>query len=294
MPDVACLGTVNMDIVAYVDEFPANDSEIIVNNLLYIPSGSAANVAAGIQRLGYTAAVLGAIGTDKFSEQIRNRLHEEGIDTSGLVNIDGTSGTIFIPVDKGGERRIFNSSDAPAKLSKEHINKDIIKQSKFFYMCGIASEKQLEALEEAADFAKQHGKTVIYDPTIFAYLGFEKNKKIIENTNILLVNRTEVKLLGGEEKLSGTCPVVILKLGPEGCIVITKGERTKLDGHKISAIDTTGAGDCFAAALMAKLLESKDILKAARFANKVAAISCTKHGAMATPTLEEIEEFRFS
>lgn len=295
MPDVACLGTVNMDIMAYVDEFPGNDSEVIVKKLLYIPSGSAANVAAGAVRLGYSAAVLGAVGTDRFADQIRRKLQEEGIDTSGLVNIEGTSGTIYIPVDKNGNRRIYNSSDAPSKFSKEHLNKELIKSSRFLYMCGIVGDSTMGALDEASSYAKKHGVKIVYDPTIFAYRGVKVQEQLVRNTDILLVNRVEAGALTGEkaQDLLSYCPTVILKLGSEGCMIMTRDTQIKVDGYKVNAIDTTGAGDCFAAALMSKLFENNNIVEAARYANKVAAISVTKEGAMATPTLKEIETFRW-
>ena len=80
--------------------------------------------------------------------------------------------------------------------------------------------------------------------------------------------------------------------GPAGCTVFSGGKAVDVPGFKVEAVDTTGAGDAFAAGFTYSTLNGKPPAEAARFANAVAALSVTKKGAMsALPTLSEVESF---
>ena len=84
-----------------------------------------------------------------------------------------------------------------------------------------------------------------------------------------------------EQSIYAGARTILLKLGPEGVVVATPQTRERVSGFKVNSIDATGAGDCFAGSLLARLCAGDDVIAAARYANAAAALSTTGYGAVA-------------
>jgi 2-dehydro-3-deoxygluconokinase len=147
----------------------------------------------------------------------------------------------------------------------------------------------------AVERARAQGARVAYDLNFRPRLwSAQAARPVVERTaslaDVFLPSVDEVALLAGtrtpEEALQWAhglgAPTVLLKLGAEGCWVSQRGVRlTKLPPYRVSPIDATGAGDCFAGTLLARLAAGDDVVTAARAANVAAALSTLGVGAVA-------------
>ena len=125
----------------------------------------------------------------------------------------------------------------------------------------------------------------------------ERVRRILRSVNILIMNQQGWEAI---KRSSDSTPASLTKLGPdivivtegiEGCTVYTKDESYTMPAYKVRVVDTTGAGDAFAAGLIAALLEEKSLRECARYALAVSAISVTKKGARnGLPTRSEVED----
>jgi ribokinase len=161
-------------------------------------------------------------------------------------------------------------------------------------------ETPLETIEAAVDLAACVGVRVILNPAPAQALP----STLLENVFLLTPNETEAELLTGlpvrdesgaekaADKLLATgVENVIITLGSRGAYIAEGSIRTWIPAHKVTAIDTTGAGDVFNGTLAVALTEGKSLVDAARFANAAAAISVTRPGTQTSaPTRKEIED----
>lgn len=224
----------------------------------------------------------------------------ENVDVS-LIKIEKKihSGMCLIPIDDAGNRQIFSFRGANAKLTPTDVDTSVIAQASLVH---ITSPPQNVA-EFAARIAKENEVLVSYDPggkVIRKGLAFID--KALQNTDIFLPSSSELAFLYPKIDDLKTVALTLLdqysikilaiKLGARGCLVVTKNDEIPVKGYKVKVIDTTGAGDAFAAAFTVGIQKGWDLLKCAQFANAAGAITVTRIGARtALPTLGEIEHF---
>lgn len=293
--DVVCIGAANVDLIARVDRFPDADEEVRVNDFKIAAGGSAANVAVGVARLGHSSGFVGIVGTDKFGEYLISEFEKENVDISHMVKIDGVSGVVYAAICGSG-RNMFAYNGSAMKFNKSLIPKDYIRNAKILHLTSIIGENVIEAFEYASSIAKKAGVKVILDPgCIFAELGADKLNGILKNCYAVLPSCVEAKMLTGlkDEKagrklLEYGPEVVVITKGKKGSLLVTKERAKIIETIEVDSIDTTGAGDSFAAGFITGLLEKKDLEDAVRFANRIGALSTLKRGARGTPRREEL------
>lgn len=297
--DVISIGGVNIDICAIIPEFPAIDEEIEVVELQELPGGSAANYIVGVARLGLKTGFIGKIGNDVYGHKLTRDFLQEKVDISQLKMANMHSGTCLIPIDKNGNRRIFSFRGANATLSPEDIREPYIQQAAILHI----TSPPITVAQFAAELARKHKVLLSYDPGgKVIRKGLKFIEPVLTNTDIFLPSKSELHLLFPEIEEPKTAAlhlidsygirIVAAKLGPQGCLIVTKDDTIQVKGYTVNVIDTTGAGDSFAAAFTVGIHKKWDLLKCARFANAAAAIKVTRLGARsALPTLKEVEEF---
>jgi len=300
MTDVITIGAANIDLMANVHRFPKADDEVAVKRLGIFGGGSAANVAVGVARLGHSSGFVGLVGTDNFGDFLIREFERDGVDTSHVKRIEGTSGLVFAAVNEESERVLYTTQGAGSYFSKEHIPLDYIKDARFILLTSIEGERVLEAFELAARAAKESGVKILFDPgCMFAEKGIEKLKNILECCYILKLNKLEAKMLTGaedEEAAKGLLETgaenVVITMGLDGCIVANKNKIKRIPfvpEVDVKTIDLTGAGDSFSAGLLTALLENKSLDEAVDFAMQIGSISTGVMGARGTPKREEIK-----
>ena len=302
MPDAISIGCANIDLIASVDRFPAEDDEVTIKALRVLHGGSAANVAVGIARLGHSSGFVGIVGNDSYGKELVDELKRERVETTHVSAEKGSSGILFAAVTGDGQRRMFASNDAPSRFGKGHIPADYIKSSKFLHLTSVIGDSVIGAFEYATAIAKQSGVKVCFDPgSILAIRGAEALKGILKNCFAVLPNEVEIRMLTGLDDADGARKLlaygpenVIVKLGARGAVLANKDGIRRFDAKKINlseTIDTTGAGDAFAAGLIAGLLEGKGLNEAIDLALLTSRISIFSPGARCCPSREETKKY---
>jgi len=302
MPELIAIGAANVDFVAKVDRFPKPDDEVSIKQLGMYGGGSAANVAVGVSRLGHPSGFMGLIGTDQFGEFLVKEFEKDGVDISGVKRIEGSSGTAISVVNKKGERMLFASIGVSENFDRSFVNEESLKDAKYLHLTSLEGEHVLDAFELVSEKAKSRGIKVIFDPgCILAEKGAEALTPILKNCFATLPNKVEAEMLTGttgeeaaRKLLETGVENVIITQGLGGCVLGNKdGVKTipfvpKMGKKK--AVDLTGCGDAFAAALITALLENRTLEKAIEFGMQIGHMGSGIMGARCTPKRKEIPE----
>ena len=302
MKNVVVVGSVNVDIFLKVPRMPQIGETILGDSLYWHIGGKGANQAVGAARLGVPVYFVGKVGNDPFQQRIIDELKREGVNTEFVVQDEGNpSGMAVILVDKEGRNCITVIGGANRNLSQ----KDVERARKVILKADILLlqlEIPLKTVEYTLRLAKKSGVCTILNPSPAEIL----NPGILSHTEILVPNRDEAeKLTGGvkitslqEAKEAGALllgkgvKTVVLTIGEEGALLVTREKIRHFCRIPVKPLDTTGAGDSFIAALTVAFMGSKDLEKAVGYANYAASLSVTKLGAQASlPFKEELKNF---
>lgn len=297
MFDIVTVGHILMDLRFCVDKFATPDRESIIKKQSRGVGGSAANVAIGVRRLGGRSGVIGKIGFDEFGKAVLEDLAREGVDVSNvrIEALEGRTGFTIVIINSSGQIIMYGFKGVADMLEPEEINPKVIKKAKFVYIASL----HLDTAIHVAKIAKEKGVKVFWDPgRVQAALGIEKLKPIITLSDIILPNEKEAKEMtaaknyhkAAETLLNVGAKTVIIKLGGKGAYVATQSEDFIVPAYLPGqVIDTTGAGDAFAAGLLMGL-EKYKLEEAVKYAAVVAGIKVTRLGSHAIPKVEEVEK----
>lgn len=301
------VGSANMDMVLRIPRFPHPGETLAGSDLDLFPGGKGANQACAAARLGGDVRFVGCVGTDAFGTQLVQSLRTAGVDVSHVRTTSRASGCASIYVDSNGRNSIVISPGANADVSAEHVAGALqdLDSSDFVL---LQLEIPFETVQFTLEVVKSAGATSILDPAPARRL----DRATLQLVNLLTPNQTEAGILLGAEYLAeeeqdpSDCELkrlgsetlklgpqaVLFKLGRAGCAIYSDGVAAVVDGFKVKATDTTGAGDVFNGALAVALAEGRPMSAAAQFANAAAAISVTRSGAQPSiPRRDEVDEF---
>jgi len=300
---IVVIGSANMDVVMHVDRLPHPGETITGGDMALFAGGKGANQACAAGKLGGSVTFIGQVGSDPFGAVLLASLRQAGVDT-GCVGIAGrASGCASIYVLAGGENAIVISPGANATLDPETA------LARLEALDGVALvllqlEIPIETVAAALEWARSHGAVTILDPAPARPL----SASLLRQVDFLTPNQSEAATLLGmaseeirgfadaEEAAAGLLALgpssVIVKLGSIGCLVATPQARTRIQGFRVAAVDTTGAGDAFNGGLAVALAENQPVVEAAAFANAAGAIAVTRNGAQASlPSRVEVSRF---
>jgi sugar/nucleoside kinase (ribokinase family) len=259
-----------------------------------IPGGSCANTIRGLAWLGGDAlppaVYSGAVGDDE-----RGICYRRIIETAGIVHRlavkKSATGCSLIVVTPDRERTMFTHLGACRELGPADIDYGLLKKSQILYFTGFMwdSECQKQAALEAADFALKREIPIAFDladPFVVERYGREFRSWIPGRVKILFGNEEEVRLLfqteAVEEEIAaaagGLAETVLIKTGAGGCLLVEGNSVKHVPTAAVAAVDTTAAGDCFAAGFLLGRLRGLSSLKAAEQANRLASAIVTVDG----------------
>ncbi len=301
---VVAVGDANVDLVAPVAFLPSKGKEVWARRLEEHAGGSAANLSAGVARLGLNSGFIGRVGDDPFGHFLIEEFKKEGVDISQLqVDKKVGTGLMFIAITEDGERTMYGFRGANVNLSANEINMDYIRSASVLHVSGytLLGGTQREVALKILGVAREAGVFVSLDVgTLTAVEAVDRVRQILQFIDLLFLNEFEAKRLAhtedpesAAESISGSgTKIVALKRGGKGCYVLSERERIRSPAFSVKVEDTTGAGDAFAAGFLVGVVEGWELKEIARFANAVGALSVTKVGARsALPTRQEVEEF---
>ena len=260
--------------------------------------GDTSNCIIAASRLGASSAYVTRLGDDAFGREFLALWKREGVDSSGVrVDPDAPTGIYFVTHgDRGHEFSYLRAGSAASRMRPSDLPLDMIRDAKILHVSGISQAISANACDSvfgALDAARQAGVRVSYDSNLRLKLWpLARARATIVATLPLcdwfLPSLDEVALLSGASEPNAIldwchaagAPLVALKMGADGVWVSTGQAREHIRGHRVDAIDATGAGDCFDGAFAARMVAGDDALAAARYANAAAALATTGYGAV--------------
>jgi len=294
---IASVGNLNFDVYLKVSELPGVDENVEAFDLYTGGGGSAANFAVATARLGLRARFIGAVGEDPLGEMALRELREEGVDVSHVKRVPGVrSGVVVVLVHLDGSKRMLSYRGANLGLSPNDLTVEKFAGVRHIHL----ATGRVEIIARAREIAKAVGATVSIDGgTALAKKGLDVVKSVSEGVDVIFMNRAEARLLTGSsdraaiKKLAEELRAkeLVVTLGPEGAIAYDGARLLQVDAFRVDAVDTTGAGDAFAAAYIAMFLQGRDLYERLLFANAAAAIKVTRPGARSSPRYREVVAF---
>ena len=293
-----------MDLVVTADHIPVVGETVTGNEFQTHHGGKGANQAVTVARLGYPVQLIGRLGFDRFGDELIGSLKEEGVDTTGIKRVDGSSGIAVIVVSSRAENSIVVAPGANATLSASDLESHT-EQIRSASLVLAQLEIPLETVLRLAEICAREGVPLMLDPAPAQTLPEEMLSLITWFTP----NETEAGfftrgLVPREDEADHTAAIshTLMRTGVQN-LLLKRGERgfhiTTADGsqkshpaYAVSAVDTTAAGDAFNGAFAVGLASNKSPFESARFAAAAAAISVTRKGAQSSvPTLQQVEDF---
>lgn len=293
-PRIAVLGSVNMDLVAYVGQVPGSGETVTGTDFRQVPGGKGANQAVAAARAGARTTFLGAVGDDPFGKQLRQSLVGSGIDVRGLRTVSGVSGVAHIVVDGKGANSIIVVPGANGTVeSASEADSELIEGADALL---LQLELPMPAVVSAARTGRALGVPVHLTPAPARELPHE----LLENVDVLVPNEHEAAALTGEvdpgkalAALLEQVPEVLITLGSEGSLYGARGaDPVRVPARPVEAVDTTAAGDTFCGSFAVARAEGRRPEEAMRFAAAASALSVQRHGASSSmPGRDEVEAF---
>ena len=299
--EVIGFGALNVDKLFSVEDIVGKDEESFIKDETSTPGGSAANTIVGLARLGCDVSIIGKIAEDEDGDLIEYNLAINGVYTNNLIYSEtGSTGKCLGFVDKNGERCLYIDPGVNDEIQIGEINPLNIMRCKIMHYTSFVGDSfnaQIELLEKLSK------DTVLsFDPgMLYVQKGFDELRPILERTDILLINESELRLLCKNDDASIKDLVigfldlgietVVVKQGSKGVYAINNGEECQVDSYECDVVDTTGAGDSFNSGFLYSYLKGFDLEKSCKIANWVASRAIGGFGMEKFPSLKEFEEF---
>jgi len=282
---VLSFGSINMDLVVQCDRVPDAGETVWANAWFMNPGGKGANQAVQAARLGAATAFIGCVGADAFGRELADRLHQEGIDRTGVrINEATSSGLAYILVERTGENRIVAVSGANGSVGEIEIRtleRMLSPDSVLMLQC----EVPFPVVLRAAHLAHQHGATVILDPSPVPAIEFRAG--IFADIDYVMPNEGEARAITGQTDLQAAgrallslgAASVIIKRGAKGALTVGACGARKIKAFSVPTVDTTAAGDSFQGAFAAAVDRKAGVDEALLWATAAGALTVTRQGA---------------
>ncbi len=299
--EIIGFGALNVDKLYSVENIVSADEESFIKSETDTPGGSAANTIVGLARLGCDTSIIGKIAEDEDGDLIEYNLAINGVYTNNLIYSEtGSTGKCLGFVDKNGERCLYISPGVNDEIQIGEINPLNIMRCKIMHytsFVGNSFNTQIELLEKLSK------ETLLsFDPgMLYVEKGFDELKPILDRTDILLINESELRLLCNNRDssikelainfLDLGIETVVVKQGSKGVYATNGSQECQVAAYECDVVDTTGAGDSFNSGFLYSFLRGFDLEKSCRIGNWVASKAIEGFGMEKFPSLKELEEF---
>jgi len=252
--------------------------------------GSAANTVIAFTKFGGKAAYMTALGKDDFGRFYSDEFHNIGIELKAAEIDTMPTGICMVMITPDGERTMQTHLGATSQYRKEHIGKELIKRSKWIYTEGykFTAINGAEAMDEAVKIAKEYDtKVAVTFSDAFIVDSFRKQlNNVIKESELLFCNELEAltyaetaSIEDAFNKLCNVCPNVVMTRGTNGSLIKWEGKRYEVGAYDAKAVDTTGAGDMYAAGFFYGIIHHNDPLIAGELGSYAASRVVSQMGA---------------
>lgn len=283
-------GSCNIDYVYSVDNMVNSGETISAKSIERFPGGKGLNQSIACARAGFSVFHAGCIGSD--GEFLREIMKDSGVNTRFLKTIEGMTGQAVIQVTPNGENSIIVYGGANERIKKEYIEEVL---SNFCEGDFLILQNEINDVPYIIEKAYKMGMKIILNPSPFN----EKIKNIeFEKLTYLILNEHEAESFSGKTNKDDFIKwcrknypdlTVILTLGKQGSVYFDKDIEITQEAYKVTAVDTTAAGDTFTGFFLTSIYKGETPQNALKTASMASAISVTKKGASSSiPTIDEV------
>jgi len=257
----------------------------VFGEISFSPGGSAANTAVWAARCGLNTSFIGKVGRDRFGLMAKENLQDEKIDAYLIFTDAHQTASVAVWVDQEGERSTVFGQGADYYLLASELPLPKIKRAGHLHLTAwsLFTDPPRSAALRAAKLVKEAGGTISLDPASFQMIEKVGKEHCLDYfkeipIDIFFPNIAEGSLLSSEQqpekiisKLADFFPsaIIVLKMGANGVLIRTNKNSIHVEAVVDSIIDSTGAGDSFAGAFLAKYLTGVPAVQAGAFAVKI-------------------------
>jgi len=301
MPDalktlVVCGGQSVADVmVRPFDGLPVTGTSKLVEHTGLFSGGCANNTALTLAKLGVPVEIVTSVGCDEFGDFLVKNLARAGVGTAHVRrDPERHTSVSIVLVSPDGERSFLHHPGANGGLRAEHFPQSILEKARVLHIGGALLLKDLDGPPMAGllQRARSVGATITMDTTFDRYgTGLQLLGPCFPLLDVFLANEREaaaITSLATPEDcasffLDHGCKAAVIKMGDKGCLLATGSERRRIHAFSVPVVDTTGAGDAFAAGFLAGLVGGRSVEDCARL-GCAAGGRCVGHpGASAFP-----------
>jgi fructokinase len=314
---VICLGEALIDLVAQDIDAPIGRA----SGFTRAPGGAPANVAVGIARLGRRATFVGRVGEDEFGRALIEELTQNGVDTSSVrCDPEARTGLAFVGLSATGDRQFLFYRDraADVRLSPDDLPVAEIRRSAALHVgtFSLAGEPSATATRHALELAREAGAVRSCDLNlrrdVWRSVGnmLSAASELVAASDIVKASAEEATQVTGEsdpllaaQALRNRGPrLVVVTMGAQGAAFATQHAAGVVPPWRVRAVDSTGAGDAFVAAMLVELMrrgmlaapeaQAMELPAVLTVANAAGAFTTARRGViLALPTRGELDAF---
>lgn len=233
-----------------------------------VSGGSASNTITALGKLGIASGFFGKVGNDSYARHFKEDLEKYSV-KSHLITDNQPSGIATTLISKDGERTFGTYLGAAALLDASEISDNLFEGYDYFYIEGYLVQS-IALIRKAIQMAKEKGLKVVLD--LASYNVVEDNKDFLleiipQSVDIVFANKEEAKALFDLEaneaisELAKITDIAIVKVGSEGSLIQQGEQLVSVPANKVECVDTTGAGDFYAAGFLYGLAKGYDLKK---------------------------------
>jgi ribokinase len=289
-PEVTVLGSLNMDISVTVPRLPGPGATVLGSAARFTPGGKGANQAVAAARLGADVRMVGCVGDDDFGRRLLAALRAEGIDADAVRTLTGVpTGLAMIAVDQAGENLIIVAPGANHEVGPQDVA--AINNGSKDDILVISAEIPAPAITQA--LAQTQGRKILNlapapenATALVAAAGEHLEWLVVNESEAATVLGRPVRGLASAKKAATELTAkgprhAVVTAGAHGAALAGPDGAHTIEGFKVTAVDTVGAGDTFVGALAVALAAGVPPPDALRVAAAAGAAAVTRHGAQA-------------
>lgn len=276
MIECTIFGGVVLDKYLEMDKYPQRGQDVLITGDFSIAGGCSINMAATFNNLGGNAHIVSYLGTDTTGQEIKTYMARNGFSEKYIGTLKGEAGYCIVILEKNGERTFLTKKGVECIFDSELIQEDFSQISNVMVTGYYLLSKNVQKIVTSLERIKRNCNYFLFDPgPLINEIDPEVLKKVSEMADVITVNEVEAASIEIPEDPSR---IIVIKNGRSGGEVLYGQEHFKYAAKEVETVDTTGAGDSFAAGLMFGLLSGQDVKSSISLAVECSAKTVTLKG----------------
>jgi sugar/nucleoside kinase (ribokinase family) len=299
---IAVIGELNVDLIASgLTSPPILGQEVLAEDFQTVLGSASAIFACGAARLGHPVSFFSKVGDDDYGHFCLNALQKAGISTKNVANLATSKTGVTISLSTRKDRALVTVLGAISELRHKDLDLQALRGHSHLHMTSFFLQTALRpSFPQILRQARKQGLTTSFDPNSDPTSSWGLDVwRVLDETTILFINQEEALHLTRKknvrqalQQLAERAPCVVVKLGPRGAIAAADGQVVSAPPFKVSPVDTTGAGDSFAAGFVHAFLSGRDLHGCLVEGNACGALSTQQVGGTAgQPDVKTLEKF---